>query len=174
MDKISVIIPCHNNAGALRRVYTDVLREVKKLPVSYELLFIDNASRDGSSAILRLLSQQDYACHYVSLNHRVTPVSAIFLGAQLSNGDFLMLTDTRHPAYLIPELYRTLCGRTQCCGGDLITGNRICESSPFLSFCAGNVSVRLYRLRISLHFAKYCCRMIPGLYGFLIRSWSAV
>ena len=51
MDKISVIIPCHNNAGALRRVYTDVLREVKKLPVSYELLFIDNASRDGSSAI---------------------------------------------------------------------------------------------------------------------------
>lgn len=54
MDKISVIIPCHNNAGALRRVYTDVLREVKKLPVSYELLFIDNASRDGSSAILRL------------------------------------------------------------------------------------------------------------------------
>ena len=55
MDKISVIIPCHNNAGALRRVYTDVLREVKKLPVSYELLFIDNASRDGSSAILRLL-----------------------------------------------------------------------------------------------------------------------
>lgn len=94
MDKISVIIPCHNNAGALRRVYTDVLREVKKLPVSYELLFIDNASRDGSSAILRLLSQQDYACHYVSLNHRVTPVSAIFLGAQLSNGDFLMLTDT--------------------------------------------------------------------------------
>lgn len=30
MDKISVIIPCHNNAGALRRVYTDVLREVKK------------------------------------------------------------------------------------------------------------------------------------------------
>jgi len=93
VDKISVIIPCHNNAGALRRVYTDVLREVKKLPVSYELLFIDNASRDGSSAILRLLSQQDYACHYVSLNHRVTPVSAIFLGAQLSNSDFLMLTD---------------------------------------------------------------------------------
>ena len=130
MDKISVIIPCHNNAGALRRVYTDVLREVKKLPVSYELLFIDNASRDGSSAILRLLSQQDYACHYVSLNHRVTPVSAIFLGAQLSNGDFLMLTDTRHPAYLIPELYRTLCGRTQCCGGDLITGNRHMRKQP--------------------------------------------
>ena len=25
----------------------------------------------------------------------------------------------------------------------------ICESSPFLSFCAGNMSVRLYRLRIS-------------------------
>jgi polyisoprenyl-phosphate glycosyltransferase len=131
VDKISVIIPCHNNAGALRRVYTDVLREVKKLPVSYELLFIDNASRDGSSAILRLLSQQDYACHYVSLNHRVTPVSAIFLGAQLSNGDFLMLTDTRHPAYLIPELYRTLCGRTQCCGGDLITGNRHMRKQPF-------------------------------------------
>ena len=131
MDKISVIIPCHNNAGALRRVYTDVLREVKKMPVSYELLFIDNASRDGSSAILRLLSQQDYACHYVSLNHRVTPVSAIFLGAQLSNSDFLMLTDTRHPAYLIPELYRTLCGRTQCCGGDLITGNRHMRKQPF-------------------------------------------
>ena len=38
MDKISVIIPCHNNAGALRRVYTDVLREVKKLPVSDTIL----------------------------------------------------------------------------------------------------------------------------------------
>ena len=165
MDKISVIIPCHNNAGALRRVYTDVLREVKKLPVSYELLFIDNASRDGSSAILRLLSQQDYACHYVSLNHRVTPVSAIFLGAQLSNGDFLMLTDTRHPA--------SVAGRNAVAVTSLPVTD-ICESSPFLSFCAGNMSVRLYRLRISLHFAKYCCRMIPGLYGFLIRSWSAV
>jgi polyisoprenyl-phosphate glycosyltransferase len=131
VDKISVIIPCHNHAHTLRRVYTDVLRELKKLPVSYEILFIDNASRDGSASILRLLSQQDYACHYVSLNHRVTPVAAIFLGAQLSDGDLLMLTDTRHPAYLIPELYQSLYGRAQCCGGDLITGNRHMRRQPF-------------------------------------------
>lgn len=174
MDKISVIIPCHNNAGALRRVYTDVLREVKKLPVSYELLYIDNASRDGSSAILRLLSQQDYACHYVSLNHRVTPVSAIFLGAQLSNGDFLC-----SPTPVIPPISYRSCTEPSVAGRNAAAATSlpvtdICESSPFLSFCAGNVSVRLYRLRISLHFAKYCCRMIPGLYGFLIRSWSAV
>lgn len=131
MDKISVIIPCRNNAEVIRRVYTDVLRELKKLPVSYEILFVDNASKDGSSSILRLLSQQDYACHYVSLNHRVTPVSAIFLGSQLSSGDLLMLMDTRHPAYLIPGLYRSLYGRAQCSGGDLITGSQHMRKQPF-------------------------------------------
>ena len=94
MDKISVIIP----VIIMREHYAECirmsLREVKKLPVSYELLFIDNASRDGSSAILRLLSQQDYACHYVITESPCYAGVAIFLGAQLSNGDFLMFTDT--------------------------------------------------------------------------------
>ena len=82
MDKISVVIPCHNDVKIIRKIYMDVVRELKKLPISYELLFIDNASKDNSTSILRLLSEQDYACHYVSLNQRVTPGSAMFLGSQ--------------------------------------------------------------------------------------------
>lgn len=131
MDKISVVIPCHNDVKIIRKIYMDVVRELKKLPVSYELLFIDNASKDNSTSILRLLSEQDYACHYVSLNHRVTPVSAIFLGSQLSNGNLLMLMDSRHPAYLIPEFYQALYGRAQCAGGDRITSGSHMRKQPF-------------------------------------------
>lgn len=131
MDKISVVIPCHNDMKIIRKIYMDVVRELKKLPVSYELLFIDNASKDNSTSILRLLSEQDYACHYVSLNHRVTPVSAIFLGSQLSNGNLLMLMDSRHPAYLIPEFYQALYGRAQCAGGDRITSGSHMRKQPF-------------------------------------------
>lgn len=91
MDKISVVIPCHNDVKIIRKIYMDVVRELKKLPISYELLFIDNASKDNSTSILRLLSEQDYACHYVSLNHRLHLYLRFFLAHSYPTGICLCL-----------------------------------------------------------------------------------
>ena len=55
MKKISVLIPCYNeaeNVGPISRAVTEILE--KELPqYDYELVFIDNDSTDGTRDIIR-------------------------------------------------------------------------------------------------------------------------
>ena len=90
-----------------------------------------------------------------------------------------MVTSWCSPIPVIPPISYRSCinpsmGGHNAAAVTLLLVTDICEGSPFSSSCAGNMSARLYRQGIFLHFAKYCYRMIPVLYGSLIQSWSAV
>ena len=59
--KISVVIPCYNEEANVRPI-CDAVREMfrEKLPeYRYEILFIDNKSKDQTRKILRVLCQED-------------------------------------------------------------------------------------------------------------------
>ena len=57
---ISVVTPCFNEAGNVEELYRQIKEVFAVLPqYDYEQLYIDNASTDGTEAILRRLAATD-------------------------------------------------------------------------------------------------------------------
>ena len=56
---VSVLIPCWNHAGFIRRSVTSALATLDALPVRGEVLVLDDASRDGGREIVQELVRQD-------------------------------------------------------------------------------------------------------------------
>lgn len=57
MNKISVVVPCFNEEEVLSMFYkktSEVLNEIED--ITYELLFVDDGSKDHTKDILRALS----------------------------------------------------------------------------------------------------------------------
>ena len=57
---ISLIIPCFNEEEALPLLYPALCQTMEKLPdFDFELLFVNDGSRDGTMDVLRRLARQD-------------------------------------------------------------------------------------------------------------------
>jgi glycosyltransferase involved in cell wall biosynthesis len=68
--RISLVMPCYNEEENIREAYEQVKQVLAQLPdCTYEHIFIDNASKDGTVAILRDIARQDQTLiwkdHYI-------------------------------------------------------------------------------------------------------------
>lgn len=120
MEKISIVIPCHNDERHVWKLYEDISRILKELSVTYELIFIDNGSRDETLLLLRELVKRDYNCNYLSLSRNVSRMEAVFLGAKLATGEYIGFIDSRYPPILLSQFYQTIKDTPcACVGGSL-------------------------------------------------------
>ena len=68
-EKISVIVPCYNEEESLPIFYKEITKVIKEMGnVEFELLFINDGSKDNTSNILRSLSKKDKRVRYISLS----------------------------------------------------------------------------------------------------------
>lgn len=120
-QKISVIVPCYNEEETLNAFYgeaTKVLKDMKE--VSYELMFVDDGSADGTLKILRELSEQDENCHYLSFSRNFGKEAGMYAGLTEASGDYcvIMDADLQHPPTLLPQMYHAVHEEGyDCCGG---------------------------------------------------------
>jgi polyisoprenyl-phosphate glycosyltransferase len=106
MRLISVVAPCYNEEANVRELYERVRRVFDDFPqYTLELIFIDNASKDQTVAILRELAEADSRVKVIvnarNFGHIRSPVHAIFQ----ASGDAVIgcASDLQDP----PELIRT-------------------------------------------------------------------
>ncbi|HEY3379766.1 MAG TPA: glycosyltransferase family 2 protein [Armatimonadota bacterium] len=90
---VSVIIPCYNEDGTLRELYTRVRDEFARLELRAELLFIDDGSTDGSRAILRELAAADPDCRVIAFRRNCGKAAALDLGFRAARGEYIITMD---------------------------------------------------------------------------------
>ena len=81
MNKISVVVPCFNEEEVLSMFHkktTEVLNEIEG--ITYELLFVDDGSKDHTKDILRALSLKDEHCEFISFSRNFGKEAAMFAG----------------------------------------------------------------------------------------------
>lgn len=107
MRTISVVTPCYNEEGNVEECYNRVRAAILQLGrYRYEHIFIDNASRDSTVAVLRRLAAKDRNVKVIvntrNFGHIRSPFHA-FLQAQ---GDVVigLVADLQDPPELIPEM----------------------------------------------------------------------
>ena len=107
MKKISVLIPCYNeaeNVGPISRAVTEILE--KELPrYDYELVFIDNDSTDGTRDIIRGLCADNPRIKAILNARNFGQFNSPYYGMLQVTGDCVieMVADFQDPVELIPQ-----------------------------------------------------------------------
>ena len=109
--KISLIIPCYNEAEALPAFYDELDKVTKTMPnYSFELLFIDDGSKDKTLEILKEKASQDERVKYISFSRNFGKEAAMYAGFCNATGDYtaIMDADMQDPPSLLPEMVKIL------------------------------------------------------------------
>ncbi len=119
--KISVMIPCYNEEENARPIYLAVKEELEtSLPqYDYEILFIDNKSKDGTREILREICQQDKKVRAIFNVKNFGQFNSPYYAMCQTTGDCVvtMCADFQDPVEMIPKFvaewesgHRVVCG----------------------------------------------------------------
>ena len=108
--KLSLIIPCFNEQQALPLFYDEVTRVLNTMPCAYEILFVNDGSRDETLAILKGFAEQDEHVTYLSLSRNFGKEAAMYAGFCNASGDYVavMDADMQDPPALLPEMVQML------------------------------------------------------------------
>lgn len=108
MKKISIITPCYNEENNVRECYEAVKAVVtQSLPqYTYEHIFADNASTDGTLANLKELAAKDKNVKVISNSRNVGPFRNMWNAMKSATGDAvipLLPADLQDPPSVIPQ-----------------------------------------------------------------------
>lgn len=104
---ISVVIPIYNESANIEALYARLRGVMEGMGLDYELIFINDGSRDNSLALILGLAARDQRVRYIDLSRNFGHQIAVTAGLDLSHGDAVAIIDAdlQDPPELIPELY---------------------------------------------------------------------
>lgn len=114
MQKLSCIIPCYNEEAALPYFLQEIRKVADNMSTTFqldfEILFINDGSRDKTLQILRQAVQEDKRIRYISFARNFGKEAAMYAGFQNCTGDYaaVMDADMQDPPSLLPEMYQAL------------------------------------------------------------------
>ncbi|PTM38927.1 glycosyltransferase family 2 protein [Bosea sp. 124] len=97
--ELSIVVPVHNEADNLPVLVERLKQVLDGAVASWELVCVDDGSRDGTLAVLKLLSAQDRRISAVSFSRNFGKEIAIAAGLDHASGDAVVIMDAdlQHP-----------------------------------------------------------------------------
>ena len=90
---ISIILPVHNQADHIERLVRDHVHELMKVPAPYEILLVENASRDATLAACGRL-EHEFPCVHAIHSDRGGWGNAVRLGLEHAKGEIICYTNS--------------------------------------------------------------------------------
>ena len=107
MEKISLIIPCYNEEESLPTLYEELKKVASQMSeYAFEMLFIDDGSKDNTLALIKDMAATDERIKYVSFSRNFGKESAMYAGFCSVTGDYtaVMDADMQDPPSLLPKM----------------------------------------------------------------------
>jgi dolichol-phosphate mannosyltransferase len=107
VTEISVVIPVYNCAGCLRALHERLTASLQQVTGDYEIVLVDDRSRDGAWEILAELAREDRRLKVVRLSRNFGQHAAITAGLTRARGAWtvVMDCDLQEPPEEIARLY---------------------------------------------------------------------
>ena len=117
---ISVVIPLYNEEESLPELYEWIERVMKSNNFSFEVIFINDGSRDNSWKVIEELAQKSPHVKGIKFRRNYGKSPALYCGFKEAQGDVVitMDADLQDSPNEIPELYRMITEE----GYDLVSG----------------------------------------------------
>lgn len=103
---LTVVLPSYNEEKNVSLVYQELLRYVDTKQFTYEFIFVNDGSRDGTWAEITKLTRKDKNVKGVNFSRNFGHHAALEAGLQVAKGDVVIMMDAdlQHPPSLIPRL----------------------------------------------------------------------
>ncbi len=111
MKKLSVIVPCYNEQDVLNAFYDEISEMFKKNDgYAYELLFVNDGSKDSTQGIIESLANKDECVKYISFSRNFGKEAGMLAGLENCTGDYACFIDAdlQHDPALIPEMLKAV------------------------------------------------------------------
>lgn len=109
IKKLSIVVSVYNEEAVLDKFYQAVHPIVQSLNSDYELIFVNDGSKDASPAILDRLAMESDKIKVIHFSRNYGHESAMIAGIDYSSGDGIicMDADLQHPVECIPQILDT-------------------------------------------------------------------
>ena len=104
--KYSVIVPCYNEEAVLRETHKRLTQVLSQMDGDYEILYVNDGSRDKTPEILRRLSREDAHVRCIHFARNAGHQMAVTAGLDYADGDAVIIIDAdlQDPPEVIPEM----------------------------------------------------------------------
>lgn len=93
MVKYSIIVPAYNEEKSLRIFYDTVTPLMRNLQEEYEMIFVNDGSRDATKEILRGLADLDKRVKVCNFSRNFGQQAALLCGMEMASGDAVIAMD---------------------------------------------------------------------------------
>jgi glycosyltransferase involved in cell wall biosynthesis len=127
-NSVSVIVPLFNEAENVQALVEQILAALQKIGVSFEIILVNDGSRDETGRNLDAIAHRDNRCRVIQLRRNFGQTAALMAGIDHARGDIIVPLDgdlQNDPAD-IPHLIDML-GK----GYDVCSGWRKSRKDPF-------------------------------------------
>jgi len=127
---VSIVIPVYNEARSLPELHAELMGVLSGLGVGYEILAVDDGSRDDSVTVLRRLQEQDPHLKIVRLRRNFGQTAAFAAGFDMAQGAIVITIDAdgQNDPTDIPRLLAKMEE-----GFDIVSGWRADRKEPFVT-----------------------------------------
>lgn len=110
MKLLSAIVPCYNEEENVRDFYDEFIKNqsfFREKDLDFELIYVDDGSRDHTVAEVKKLIEADSRVHLLSFSRNFGKEAAIYAGLEKCRGDYAVFLDAdlQDPPSLLPEMF---------------------------------------------------------------------
>jgi len=90
---LSVVVPLYNEAENVEELYVRIRAELRKMAFSYEIIFVDDGSTDGTTEKLREIKKSEPALKVIVFQRNYGQTQAMVAGLQAARGRYIVTMD---------------------------------------------------------------------------------
>jgi predicted glycoside hydrolase/deacetylase ChbG (UPF0249 family)/glycosyltransferase involved in cell wall biosynthesis len=108
--KYSIIVPFYNEEDIAEKLYGRIARVMRHEGKPFEMIFINDGSKDGTGAILEKIALQDERVTFIDLRRNFGQTTALQAGLDHAQGEVFIAMDgdLQHDPYEIPLFIRKI------------------------------------------------------------------
>ena len=128
--RFSIVVPLYNEAASLTALYVRLAQVMTTLEGHYEIIFVDDGSRDGTPRLLSRIYESDSRVKVITLRRNFGQTAALKAGFDAARGDIVisMDGDLQHEPEQIPAFVDKLEE-----GYDIVSGWRAQRQDTWLT-----------------------------------------
>ncbi|MGI6379401.1 MAG: glycosyltransferase family 2 protein [Anaerolineae bacterium] len=151
---VSFVLPFYNEEHTLGPLYAQIRQVLEDHHLSYELLFVDDGSSDGSAALVAEISRRDAAVSLLRLRGNYGKSAALAAGFDHVQGQlvFTMDTDLQDDPVEIPRFLAKIAE-----GYDLVGGYKRVRHDPWIKVLSSRLFNCLVRLMTGIPLRDVNC-----------------
>jgi polyisoprenyl-phosphate glycosyltransferase len=107
---LSVVIPIYNEQENIQLLYSRLTAVLNPMKISYELLFINDGSKDNSLPLIEKLAAEDASVKYIDFSRNFGHQIAVTAGLDHVKGNRVAIIDAdlQDPPELLVEMYKKM------------------------------------------------------------------